>query len=241
MPRMRILNLNEREAFDQPPVFDHLERKRFFTLPKSMMHIAETLRTPSSQIGFLLMCGYFKASRRFYQPQDFHERDIAFMARQINLQSQSFTPDDYPKSTRLRHQRMILEFYGFNPFDQVAESKLAVEIATMARIHLKPRLIFDRCVDYLIQSRILVPQSGTLIELIRNGMQERKAELVAIMDDRIGDITRGLLDDLFTTSDQTNRYRLTLLKKLPQSTRPTHIRESIADFQTLSELYKQLE
>jgi len=94
---MRILNLNEREAFDQPPVFDHLERKRFFTLLKSLMNIAATLRTPSSQIGFLLMCGYFKASKRFYQPQDFHERDIAFIARQINLNSQSFTPDDYPK------------------------------------------------------------------------------------------------------------------------------------------------
>jgi len=136
---------------------------------------------------------------------------------------------------------MIHEFYGLNPFDQVAESKLAVEIATMARIHLKPRLIFDRCVDFLIQRRILVPQSGTLIELIRNGMQERKAELINLMADHIGDSARDLLDGLFTVSDQKNRYRLTLLKKLSQSTRPTHIRESIADFQTLSELHQQLE
>ena len=68
MARMRILTAIEQYAFDQPPVFDHKERKQFLTLPKGLMDIAKGLRTPDSQIGFLLMCGYFKATKRFYQP-----------------------------------------------------------------------------------------------------------------------------------------------------------------------------
>ena len=96
----------------------------------------------------------------------------------------------------------------------------------MARMHLKPRLIFDRCVDFLIQRRALVPKAGTLFELIRAGLHERKAELVAQMDAHLTDEARGLLDDLFTTPDEQNRYRLTLLKKLSQSTKPTRIKES---------------
>ena len=61
----------------------------------------------------------------------------------------------------------------------------------MARIHLKPRLIFDRCVDFLIQRRVLVPKAGTLFELIRAGLHERKAELVAQMDAHLGDVNPG--------------------------------------------------
>lgn len=84
MARMRILSNNEQDAFDKPPLFDHKERKQFLILPKGLMDIVEGLRTPESQIGFLLMCGYFKATKRFYQPQDFRDRDIAAAIRQLN-------------------------------------------------------------------------------------------------------------------------------------------------------------
>ena len=76
MPRMRILSTQEQEDFDRPPVFGYAERKQMFSLPKSLLETARTLRTSSSQIGFLLMCGYFRASKRFFLPQDFHARDI---------------------------------------------------------------------------------------------------------------------------------------------------------------------
>ena len=123
-----------------------------------------------------------------------------------------------------RHQQRILKFYGFSPFDARTEAALGAEITTMARIHLEPRLIFDRCVDFLIQRRVPVPKAGTLFELIRAGLHERKAEPVAQMDAHPGDEVRGLSDDLFTAPDEQNRYRLTLLKKLSQSTKPTRIK-----------------
>lgn len=86
-----------------------------------------------------------------------------------------------------------------------------------------------------------VPRSGTLLKLIRSGLQARKAELVALMDAHITDEARGLLDDLFTAPEVQNRYRLTLLKKLLQSTKPTRIREAIADFEILTALHGELE
>ena len=240
MPRMRILTASEQEVFDKPPLFDHRERKKFFSLPKGLMDVAATLRTPCGQIGFLLMCGYFKATKRFYQPQDFHERDIEAAAKILELHLSDFSPDDYAKQTRARHQQLILEFQGFAPFDEAARKTLAAEIATMARMHLKPRLIFDRCSDFLIQHRVQIPQSGTLLELIRLGLQARKTELVTLMDHRLTGETRSLLDGLFTAPNDKNRYRLTLLKKLSQSTKPTRIKEGVTDFEMLAVLYDQL-
>ena len=63
MARMRILTANEQAAFDRPPVFNHRERKRFLDLPKGLTDTAATLRTPpSGRIGFLVMCGHFRAA-----------------------------------------------------------------------------------------------------------------------------------------------------------------------------------
>jgi len=241
MARMRILTSNEQEAFDKPPLFDHKERKQFLTLPKGLMDIAKGLRTPDGQIGFLLMCGYFKATKRFYPPQDFHARDLIAAAHQLNLPEQVFEPTRYAETTRLRHQRQILDSYGFLPFDDEASHNLMTEIATMARMHLKPRLIFDRCADFLIQQRVQVPSSYRLSDLIRGGLQDRKTELVSLMDQHLSDDARSLLDDLFAASEDQSRYRLTLLKKLSQSTRPTRIKEAVAAFETLSDLYCELD
>lgn len=241
MPRMRILTAPEQEAFDKPPLLDHRERKQVFDLPQGLMEVAASLRTPDTQIGFVLVCGYFRAARRFYSPQDFHERDIRAASTMLGLKPSDFSTDRYAKQTRTRHQRIVLDFHGFVPFGEAAEAALTLEIATMARTHLKPRLIFDRCVDFLIQRRVQVPRAGTLLELIRSGLQARKAELVALMNANITDDARGLLDDLFTAPEEQNRYRLTLLKKLSQSTKPTRIREAIADFEILTALHGELE
>ena len=99
MPRMRILSSSEQEAFDVPPVLGHQERKKVFHLPKALMDMAGKLRTPASQIGFVLVSGYFRTAKRFYLPWDFHQRDIEIAARMLGLQSSEFSPDAYTKQT----------------------------------------------------------------------------------------------------------------------------------------------
>lgn len=239
MARMRILTANEQEVFDKPPLFDHRDRKKFFDFPKALLAIAATMRHSDHQIGFLVSCGYFRSTRRFFGAADFVERDIAYVASQLD---HSVPPQiQYPDRTRQRHQNTILDFYGFASFDDDACNSLVTEIATMARMHLKPRLIFDRCVDFLIQKRVQIPSAYRLSDLIRVGLQDRKTDLVALMDRHLSEDTSVLLDSLFTTPDDQNRYHLTLLKKLSQSTRPTRIKEAVADFETLSDLYCELD
>ncbi|MFS4583643.1 Tn3 family transposase [Phaeobacter sp. C3_T13_0] len=239
MARMRILTANEQQAFDKPPVFDHRDRKKLFDFPKSLLTTAASMRNTDHQIGFLVSCGYFCATRRLFAPMDFRERDLAYVASQLGYPLPSTI--QYPDRTRQRHQKIILDFHGFTPFDETASDALAIEIATMARMHLKPRLIFDRCLDFLIQHRVQVPSSYRLNDLIRTGLHDRKAELIALMDSQLPAEARHLLDDLFSAPEDQNRYRLTLLKKLSQSTSPSRIKEAVADFEILSKLHVQLD
>ena len=163
-----------------------------------------------------------------------------FVASRLGLSSLDFDVERYSRPTRSRHQRAILNFYGFGSFDRRAEALLVDEIAKMARTHLKPKLIFERCLDYLVQSRVQVPSSHRLTDLIRDGLNKRKRHLIGQIDGSLDRATQQTLDDLFDQEDDENRYRLTLLKRQSQSTRPAKVKESSADSRVMSELFEQL-
>ena len=76
------------------------------------------MRHSDHQIGFLVSCGYFRSTRQFFGAADFVERDIAYVASQLD---HSVPPQiQYPDRTRQRYQNTILDFYGFASFDDDA-------------------------------------------------------------------------------------------------------------------------
>jgi len=52
MPRMKILNTVEQEAFDMSPVFNSDQRKRFFDFPLKIRHLAANLRTLTDYVSW---------------------------------------------------------------------------------------------------------------------------------------------------------------------------------------------
>jgi hypothetical protein len=150
---MKILNTVEQEAFESPPVFNSVQRKQYFDFPLALRHLASSLHTPSHQLCFLLSSAYFKATKRFFAPEDFRPRDIEYVAAQLNFSEKNFDFADYSDRTRQRHQPLILKFYGFRAFDHQMRHFLVEEIASMIRSQLKPKLILLRCVDVLIRRK----------------------------------------------------------------------------------------
>jgi TnpA family transposase len=150
-------------------------------------------------------------------------------------------------TTRLRHERLILDFYGFRPFDSTAKSFVAGEIEKLARSQLQPALILWRIVDSLVKEKIEIPGYYPLAELILAAVNTRKAELCAIIERALTARTREALDELLVQGSagedepvpaKTAAYKLTLLKKLSQSTKPSKIRETITDLLVVQGLYR---
>jgi len=245
MPRMDILNALEREDFDTPPEFTSVERKVHFTFPLVILKRAEQLRTPTNQVCFLLASGYFRAAKQFYAPKTFRPRDIEYVGRTLGHDPQHVQPHAYDKQTTLRHQQWILDAYGFQPFGPKAERLLCREVDDMVRSQLKPKLIFYRAIDLLIREKTAVPGYYRLSQLILRSLNAHKKRLIEIVEKHLSREDRTLLDSLLEkpSDDDTSlghRYRLTLLKKCSQSTRPAKIRETIADFQLLHRLHARL-
>ena len=113
MPRMDILNAPEWEEFETPPEFTSPERKAFFSFPVGIVKRAEQLRTPTNRVCFLLASGYFRASKRFYAPKAFRQRDIEYLCHALGDDPADVSVETYDKQTLLRHQQWILHAYGF--------------------------------------------------------------------------------------------------------------------------------
>lgn len=247
MPRMRILSATEQQLFDLPPKFDSVQRKQFFDFQIALRTVADDFRNPSSRIGFFVVGGYFKATKCFFAPSDFHQRDAEYIARQLALPEESFVPKNYTKTTRLRHEHLLLEFYGFKRFDTSTEKFISEEITNMARAQLKPKLIFWRCVDLLIRGKVQIPGYHRLTELILSALNQHQRELVALVKDVLTPEMKMLIDSLFVQAEsggdqptKTTRYKLTLLKNLSQSTKPTKVREKANDLDYVAELYREM-
>ena len=243
MPRMNILSQAEQDTFDTPPVLNSAERKQFFEFSPTLLETALCMQKPTNRISFLLSCGYFKAVKKFFKPQDYHQCDIEYVAHQIGLLTEQLFYEDYAPRARQRHEKQILDYYGYGRFDEVAEGLIKREIDSMMCAQLKPKLIFCRCVDVIIQERFQLPNYYQLSELILTALNQRKKELAAVIDKKLRLDTRMLLDSLFEQecNDKYARYKLTLLKKLSQSTRPTKIKERADDLTYIAALYKSLE
>ncbi|MDD2725394.1 MAG: DUF4158 domain-containing protein [Methylovulum sp.] len=126
MARMKIFNALEAEAFDAPPVFNSAERKRFFSLPLLLEDSMVNLRMPINKVCFLVVAGYFKARRKFFVRQ-VHQTDIEYVARQIGVDPSEVFIESYSKETYARHQRAILGYFGYSPFDETAKTLITNE------------------------------------------------------------------------------------------------------------------
>ena len=245
MPRMNILKPDEQRQFDAPPVFNAAQRKRFFDFPQAVIGQAQSLRSDTNVLFFLITYGYFKATKRFLLPQDYHDKDLEYVARRIDLPSHTLSAEDYSNRTRYNHQKLILDFCGFQPFDLIGKQKLLPEIRSMVLSHRKPKSIFWSCINILVKNKIQVPGYFRISELIIQAFQYRKEELSALAGSTLTPEIKVMLDGFFdqvgNASSAKDRYKLTLLKKLSQSSKPAKVQERVFDLLLLQDLYNQLQ
>jgi len=244
MARMKIFNTLEEEAFESPPLFNSAERKRFFSLPLLLEDSMVNLRTPINKVCFLVVAGYFKARRKFFARQ-FHQTDIEYVARQIGVDPSEVFIESYSKETYARHQRAILSYFGYSPFDAAAKTLITNEIAALIRVQFRPKLVLLEIIQVLTVKKIAIPSYNVLADLIVAALNRHQRSLSEIIEACLTENQRTNLDTLLEKEPSNGteegwRYRLTLLKKSYQSTRPAKIRANLADLDTVQTLYLDL-
>ena len=246
MPRLPFLSPEEHAAFESPPVFTNAERKRFFSLSQRLDDLFSSLRSPTNQICFVLALGYFKATHRFFARQ-FYEPDAGYVARQLGFLPGVFDLNTYDEATARRHRLLILEYLGFHPFDETARRLLVQEIRPLVRSQTRPKAILIHMLEVLTRRKTEIPSARTLTNVISGEINRHQGTLTEVIDTQVPCELRELLEALLEKSEpsrepapEVQRFRLTLLKTISQSTKPTKIRATLDDWQTLRLLFDEL-
>ena len=246
MPRMHILTPAEYAAFETPPVFTNAERQGFFAFSQRVDDLLATFRTPTNQICFVLTLGYFKATKRFFARQ-FHETDSAYVARHLGFFPGVFELSTYEDTTARRHRKLILDYLGFQAFDERAKQELLHDIRPMVRSQVRPKAILLQALDLLARRKTEIPSASLLTELIVRELRQHKRTLTEVINTQVPAETHALLEALLSKAEageeplpQVQRFKLTLLKQLSQSTKPSKIKATLEDWRVLHALYEEL-
>jgi TnpA family transposase len=248
MPRMHILTASEQKAFDAPPVLSSAERDTFFQVSERLDAMLATLRSPTNRVGLVLTIGYFRATKRFFLPP-FDPTDVAYVAKRLAYTPEQIDFASYDaKASASRHRKLTLDYLGFRPFNAQVRHEMAQEVRTMVRSQMRPKAIFLEVLNLLETRKTEIPGTYALTELITKESQQHRRELAETIERSLSTRHRELLDALLEKQEalwqpepHVQRYKLTLLKRFSQSTRPSRIQANIEDLCVLRPLYHEVE
>jgi TnpA family transposase len=251
MTTIKILSQTEISEFDNPPNFSDEEREYYFRLPKWATRVVNDLRLSSNKIGFVLLLGYFRACKRFFSHLKFQANDMVYVAQRYNLELRSFDFESYDVKSDYLKRNEILHHLGFKRFNTSLQEQIVDEIGQLINRQLNLRTMFSELIGSLEQSRTEIPSYNTLSKLITRAFNRHEKRLLGRLRHSLTAKHKRLIEQLLEIDEsyqsddkqdlKIKRYRLTLLKKIKESTRPAKIRENVVDFKVLQNLYKELE
>lgn len=244
MPRMKVFNTLEQDAYELPPVFNSIERKKYFTTPVAFKELMEDLYTPTNRVCFMITAGYFKSRHRFFA-RKFNQNDIAFVCKQLGVCIDEIQLNTYSRVTYLRHQRLILDYFGFTTFDASAKKFTEIEISIMVKVQFRPKIILLEIIQKLRRKKIALPTYNLIADLVVAAINNNQFELNKTIKSNLTEAQKGKLDVLLEQatgigSDDKWRYQITLLKKPFQSTSPAKIKSNVTDLNNLLALYLEI-
>lgn len=185
MSRISILSQFEIKKFNNPPLFNDSERRKYFMIPSSVQSILDSLVNDDNKIGFILQLGYFKATNKFYSK--YYESDIAYIAYQLGLSTSNI---EYTDRTRLNHRQEILKLLGYNNLDI---EFFEANIANMVCKQMHPRKVIFAMMDTLKQKRMEIPNYNKFVRVITKHINDFEEELSSRIKNNISDSQYSLL------------------------------------------------
>lgn len=174
--RLQILSQNEFELLWGLPSFSPEDCELLFTITPREESVLSRLRTAKTKVYFLLCLGYFRARQRFYRfESEMVSSDVQFLVKRYlpNNDVNDFNDvNDLRVSdhTRLQHTERILELFGYRLCNQEAKLLLEDLALSAAQVSSRPVYVLRDLVDYLRQSRTVLPGYTYLQDVVRRAL-----------------------------------------------------------------------
>lgn len=244
---IKILNKVDIELFESSPSFNSAERKKYFHPSEWLKSTISEYDTDTNKVGFVLMFGYFQATKRFVPTKYFARRDIESVSNRLNIKVESIDFTGFHRQTIMRYKKIILKHFGYSAFDDESRQLVIKEAVLLVKKQLKPKSVFLLLIQLILSKRIEIPRYHMLSEIITNAFNEFEKSLAKKIESYLEPAHQKLLDTLLERENNDipsatiKRYKWTLLKRISQSTRASKVKENIKDLQTIHEIFYSIQ
>lgn len=235
MTRLVILSASERSRFDEPPRFTPEERGLYFSLTNEDLSVVEKLRNPTTKVGFVLQCGYFKSHGKFYTSEQFRRPDVEFITRMLCLDHEKMDFSSYQKKISTDHRKKILSLLKWQAFNEAQHKKIDRYVSWLVQRQLSLKQIFLSIINFCWQNKIELPSYRIMSVIITDAYNRFENDLVNILAKQLKNPHIEKLNELVGVEKTTNKSRMsrppiTLIKSINQGLRPMDIQENIDAF-----------
>ncbi len=237
--RIKVLNNSEIEGLYSLPVFDHSDREDFFSMDKQVKKFVFSLRKFESRVYFILLLGYFRAKPLIYNfsASDIND-DLKFVLNKYfnNKKLDSFNLSD---KFKIRLMNRLLEHVGFDRYKPGKHKKdLESRLKHTVKISADPRYLFDDCIAFFSQNRIVLPGYTTILDLISQITKREQIRINKIVRSELKSKTKNTVLQMLKSKD---RYTdLTQLKKPSSDFSVSEINREIKAHKKISPIFSQL-
>lgn len=209
--RLTILSPEEIDDLYAPPRFTDKERELYFALDATESEIA-TSRRGAVGVYFVLLLGYFKAKRRFFDAAlEIVEGDIQYIVARYFPDVRSRLLQTPSRPTILALQDRVLELHQFHHWKPSLRGEIVERLAHLAMRSTQPRYLLREALQYLERDSIVAPPYTVLQDVVGEAVAGERNRLTGLLKKALTPTARRDLDALLQADGFM--YRISLLKQ----------------------------
>lgn len=218
-----------------PQQFSDEEMVRDWTLSTSDREEVAKYRKNSRLFVAIQLCSVRLYGRFLNQVHDLSPHIINYLGRQLDLPPSLAIEVPERKATYTDHRQNIMEYLGFQRFDENAQEQLETWIEQQARLGVLPDALFQQAERHLLDKRVLLPGPSVLERLIIHVCSDVHLQLFEAVSQRLSPALRQAIDRLLMVPDGEQRSYFYHLKEYPPAPSISSIQSYLHRYQTVAE------
>jgi TnpA family transposase len=230
--------LSKRERYQPialPQEFSDEEMARDWTLSEADREEIDKHRKSSRLLMAIQLCAVRLYGRFLNGLHDLSPRIVNYLNRQLDLSPVLTIQVPEREATYLEQRKTILNYLGFQKFDEVVQEQLQSWLEERVKQGVLPDALFEQAESHLLASRTLLPGPSVLERLIIHVCAEAHTQLFESIYQRLSPDLCRTIDQLLAGVDEEQRSPFAQLKEYPPAAKISSLLTYLRRYQTVAE------
>jgi len=224
--RASVLTPEEVEDIYSIPNFSDADREIHFALNEKEADLVQS-RRGAVGLFLILMIGYFKAKRQFFDlSSDAASDDMQFVRTRYFPELKGRLATIPSRPTLMTLQDHFLELYGFRRWHPTLSSAALESLALSAARSTQPRYLARELLQHFERHSIVTPPYSGLQDLIGEAVSRERNRLTALLKTSLTRFIKKELESLLQADG--SMYKISVLKKELNDFSYTALRDEVA-------------